>query len=172
MSDLIELTQAITSLQKEISDENKHHSELLAELQGKLGKILRERDLYSAGIDLDKLRLAETAFSFFGDPTISRHGDYPDQHRGDTRTKLIEDAIRLIAASPEALSEHYLGVKNYASFGDQREDHKYFMGPRHGDIVFSVKRKTPETSLTDAEREAGIYYLLNWKTIYQNKKAA
>lgn len=172
MNTLIELSQAITSLQKEIADENKHYSEVMTELQGKLEKVLRERELFSAGIDLEKLRLAETVFSFLGDPTISRHGDYPDQHRGDTRTKLIEDAIRLIAASPDALSQNYLGVKNYASFGDQREDHKYFMGPRHGDIVFSVKRKTPKTSLTDAEREAGIYYLLNWKTIYQNKKAA
>jgi len=57
------------------------------------------------------------------------------------REYLIEEAIRLIQANPEtAMKTEYLGIKNYASFGDQREDHTYGMGPRHGTIVFSIGR--------------------------------
>jgi hypothetical protein len=63
-----------------------------------------------------------------------------------SREYLIEEAIRLIQQDPEnALKTGYLGIKNYAAFGDQREDHSYGMGPRHGSIVFSIGRdqRTP-----------------------------
>jgi len=57
------------------------------------------------------------------------------------REYLIEEAIRLIQQDPEnAMRTEYLGIKNYAAFGDQREDHTYGMGPRHGSIVFSIGR--------------------------------
>ena len=57
------------------------------------------------------------------------------------REYLIEEAIRLIQQDPEnAMRTEYLGIKNYAAFGDQREDHSYGMGPRHGTIVFSIGR--------------------------------
>ena len=57
------------------------------------------------------------------------------------RAKALEDAIAAIQTnSSSALKTHYVGVKNYASFGDQREDHQYSMGPKHGDIVFSIRR--------------------------------
>jgi hypothetical protein len=54
------------------------------------------------------------------------------------RAKLLEEAIARIQAGPvSALRERYLGVKNYASFGDQRYDDQYNYGPKHGDIVFT-----------------------------------
>jgi hypothetical protein len=56
------------------------------------------------------------------------------------RGKAIMDAIAAIQADGAALRSCYIGVKNYAGFGDQREDHTYGMGPRHGSIVFSVRR--------------------------------
>lgn len=63
------------------------------------------------------------------------------------RLRLIEDAIRQIQHDPvKALAGEYLGIKNYAGFGDQREDHRYGMGPRHGTIVFSVERRRPGES--------------------------
>ena len=61
---------------------------------------------------------------------------------GPVRLALIEEAIALIQKDPEgALREERLGVKNYARFGDQRSDHPYGMGPRHGAIVFSIGRE-------------------------------
>ena len=60
---------------------------------------------------------------------------------GHGRLEIIEEAIALIQQDPEgALKQEYLGMKNYAHFGDQREDHKYGYGPKHGHIVFSVGR--------------------------------
>jgi ligand-binding sensor protein len=59
----------------------------------------------------------------------------------DQRDKVIEDAISLIQQNPHsALRGEYLGVKNYSGFGDQRSDHPYGYGPKHGHIVFSVGR--------------------------------
>lgn len=60
---------------------------------------------------------------------------------GGPRFSLLEDAIAAIQHDgAKALREEYMGIKNYAGFGDQREDHKYGYGPRHGHIVFSVRR--------------------------------
>ena len=73
---------------------------------------------------------------------------------GAPRPAVIEEAIALIQADrTNALRKNYLGMKNYASFGDQREDHTYGMGPKHGTIVFSIgrtakMRERPETVTT------------------------
>jgi hypothetical protein len=62
---------------------------------------------------------------------------------GAIREQAIEAAISIIQRAPETcLTKGYIGVKNYAAFGDQREDHDYGMGPRHGYIVFSIMRTT------------------------------
>lgn len=66
---------------------------------------------------------------------------------GLPRPALIEEAIAAIQRDPTgAFIERYFGIKNYSSFGDQREDHQYGFGPKHGSIVFSIGR-------TDASRE-------------------
>lgn len=71
------------------------------------------------------------------------------------RAQALEHAIAAIQNNPaSALKERYIGVKNYASFGDQREDHENGMGPRHGSIVFSVKR------ITDGPLDDDAVYLL------------
>ena len=57
---------------------------------------------------------------------------------GSVRDKAFEDAITQVQAN--GLTDTYVGVKNYAAFGDQREDHRYNMGPRHGSIVFRIGR--------------------------------
>lgn len=65
------------------------------------------------------------------------------------REAAIASAISQIQANPAgALKKQYVGVKNYATFGDQREDHEYNFGPRHGSIVFSIGRKRPQESVT------------------------
>lgn len=82
---------------------------------------------------------------------------------GSVRLRAIEDAITRIVHNPkQALSNEYIGVKVYAGFGDQREDHKYGYGPRHGHIVFSIKRHESckklgedEIYLLEAVRDAG-----------------
>ena len=61
--------------------------------------------------------------------------------RPEGRHWVIEEAIARLQATPKsALVEGYLGIKNYAHFGDQRFDCSYNMVPRHGHIVFRVGR--------------------------------
>ena len=63
--------------------------------------------------------------------------------------KLIAVAIAAIQADGSAaMRSQYFGIKNYASFGDQREDHQYGMGPRHGNIVFRIGRNDREHPVT------------------------
>lgn len=63
---------------------------------------------------------------------------------GIPRNGLIEEAIAAIQKDPiAALSREYFGIKNYATFGDQREDHSYGFGPKHGTIVFRIGRNNP-----------------------------
>jgi hypothetical protein len=62
---------------------------------------------------------------------------------GSPRDGLIEEAIVAIQRDPtDALQARYFGIKNYASFGDQREDHEYGYGPKHGTIVFRIERQS------------------------------
>jgi len=75
------------------------------------------------------------------------------------REALIEEAIEGIQNMPkEFMKVQYFGIKNYASFGDQREDHLYYYGPRHGSIVFKIGRADHNASYLLGEDE--IYYLL------------
>lgn len=63
---------------------------------------------------------------------------------GHPRNGLIEEAIAAIQKDPvAALRREYFGIKNYAGFGDQREDHSYGFGPKHGSIVFRIGRSNP-----------------------------
>lgn len=79
---------------------------------------------------------------------------------GPVREKAIEDALAAIAADGKtALVERYIGVKVYAGFGDQREDHLYGQSPRHGDIVFRIARTKPgrpAAAMTAAEHNASL----------------
>lgn len=77
---------------------------------------------------------------------------------GHPRNSLIEEAIAAIQKDPlAALREHYFGIKNYAAFGDQREDHQYGYGPKHGSIVFRIGRADPGNG-KPLDNDA-IYYL-------------
>lgn len=77
------------------------------------------------------------------------------------RLYLIEEAIAKIQASgSEALKQEYLGIKNYAGFGDQREDHEYGYGPSHGSIVFRIERTNRNRGIASAVLGDNHIYLL------------
>lgn len=97
-----------------------------------------------------------------------RHGMARVRVRGRVmpgkRAALIEEAVAILQANPERMRDGYLGIKNYAGFGDQREDHGYGMRPRHGTIVFSIEmpggRLENSAPMTSDEVADAIYYLL------------
>lgn len=73
------------------------------------------------------------------------------------RKELIEEAIASIQKDgANCFKGEYFGIKNYAGFGDQREDHSYGMCPRHGTIVFSIGRQSKCETVMGANE---IYYL-------------
>lgn len=79
---------------------------------------------------------------------------------GAPRVAVIEEAIAGIQRDPmTAMRSQYIGVKNYASFGDQREDHEYGFGPKHGTIVFSIGRDSDFRSSRQALDHDAIYLL-------------
>lgn len=80
-------------------------------------------------IDLTRCRRGMAQLHIEGKPT------------GQMRLEVIEEAIRQLQTNPTgSLVRGYLGVKNYASFGDQRCDCQYGQGPSHGSIVFRIGR--------------------------------
>jgi hypothetical protein len=105
------------------------------------------------------------------------------------REKVITDAIKQIQEDGStALLKKYIGVKNYAEFGDQRYDDLYGYSPRHGDIVFSVGRtdsarktilnenNTTEENKSDIILGSDHIYLLeaardwkNWEEIHTSR---
>ena len=67
------------------------------------------------------------------------------------RREALEDAIAAIQSTPTtALKKEYIGVKNYAHFGDQRCDCENGYGPNHGYIVFRIRRVSDKPLDEDA----------------------
>ena len=57
---------------------------------------------------------------------------------GETRT-CVDDLISDIVNDNYKILKEYYGCKDYDRFICQRSDHKYGFGPKHGDIVFSIR---------------------------------
>jgi hypothetical protein len=73
------------------------------------------------------------------------------------RAKLIERAITEIQKNSEsAMKEEFIGMKNYAGFGDQECDCSYGYGPKHGSIVFKIGREGDVINVQDAITLLGI----------------
>jgi len=171
---LIELTNQIESLKADLLGRSIQFERDRKALKSAIAELESQRRVVSDGLDLGQIKIAEACMVFVGNPGEVRNGSYSDQNRATVRQEAIADAIKAIASSEDPLSNEYIGVKNYAHFGDQREDHSYGMGPRHGNIVFKIGRSTrnAEPTLTEEQRNACIYYLMNWQKIYQAKNKA
>ncbi len=81
---------------------------------------------------------------------------------------IVEDAKRDIAEDCKKLRTEYFGQKKYGGF-DQREDHKYGYGPKHGSTYQSIGLKNPNIELSDYDKECCLYLLGNLKYILENK---
>ena len=92
---------------------------------------------------------------------------YIQGHPGSAGRKAqIEEAIaRIQEDGKNAFKSTYIGMKDYAHFGDQDVECEYGMGPTHGSVVFSIGRKDRHVTLGVDE----IYYLecaRDWKPFY------
>lgn len=127
--------------------------------------------LFESGLDYDKINIAEHIVR------VSDLGNGATERR-----ECIADAIKQFATGApkdgyEDLWTRYFGTKNYAHWRDQRVNCEYFMGPRHGSVVFRVEltpaaRKSKQEDLTPDEVEAAIYYLSRIEDIQKAKASA
>lgn len=87
-----------------------------------------------------------------------------------TRYDVIKEAIKDFQTNEFfKIQRRYYGIKNYAGFGDQRNDCEYGYGPRHGSIVFQIEIVNKSEPTEDMINNA-IYYLLKlveFGTIYE-----
>lgn len=94
---------------------------------------------------------------------------------GQDRASCIRDAIDWLATGKcsayHQFNEADYGTKNYDRWSGQRSDHEWG-GPRHGSIVFQIGLKDRKRELTDRERDAAIYFLINIEAWEQAKSSA
>src|SRR5882724_8198923 len=112
------------------------HATWLTACDARLKELAARTSLLLDGVDLARIDRAYALLRIRGDANkviVSADG-----HGRDARQCALADAKRWLAENPARLKEQYIGVKNYASFGDQRSDCPYNLGPKHGDIVFSI----------------------------------
>lgn len=155
------LAEAILHL-AEVEDQRKKlvldHARAMDELDRLEKQCLAIRATAGAGFDTGKIALARSVLAITG-----RYAK-----AGADRSSCLSEAMRQIAGWQEGrtigMCREFVGTKVYAHWIGQRSDHPYGMGPRHGGIIFSIGLKKSirirdPFHLTDAERDACLYYL-------------
>lgn len=151
------------ALAKHDKDAEEIHNELLRLLNAEQTKLNQSE----IGLDTDKVALAETVM-FATEYALG----------GKDRNSARQDAIKWFSGQKIGylgLKYEFFGTKNYSCWVGQREDCKYGYSPRHGSTCFKIGLKdsfrgSAARDLTDDEREAAIYYLINIEEI-QNSAA-
>lgn len=144
-----EISQAFKQQDKDLSDQI---SEISVTIAG-----------FSAGLDMEKINAGKQVVAVKGECI------------NDKRKQLVQLAMLDIATGCEHLKNQYYGIKNYASFGDQIHNSRYYSAPQHGSIVFSIglqRNLLPlEEPLSISQVEAALYYLHNLEAVTQAEKA-
>ncbi|PZU95527.1 MAG: hypothetical protein DI527_00530 [Chelatococcus sp.] len=120
--------------------------------------------LILAGLDVEKIERGKAVIRVYGRVTAPNSGWDGRGDGADARARLVEEAKVSIAEGGSRLRAGYFGIKNYEAFGDQRSDHGYGFGPRHGEIVFSValqqsERTSGHAVLRPGQIDDALYYL-------------
>lgn len=169
MANLLKSVQEIGRLTVELAAHEAAAKKRSAELTGEIVAHRTVLARIEAGLDLDKIVLAET---FLHVTDYSRGGDERNSARQDA-IKWFADTLDVRNGYAD-LRSVYFGTKNYDRWSGQRADHSYGMGPRHGSTCFSIGlvEGARKRDLTEEEREAAIYYLLNIEAIQKSRVSA
>lgn len=154
------------ALLRELNEEASAYRALKEKTEAEVSKLdtIIKRTLM--GLDTEKVALAETIIAVA--PTVSNKSDYDSSEM----RKVINSAIHdFLANDANELRRGYFGLKRYSHFGLQRSDHAYNMGPRHGNIVFSIGLNTEvlDKQFTPEEVEAVLYYLTHCHLVLSSK---
>lgn len=144
LQQIIERRSALTTEQKERAEE---HASYIRRIRAELAALAEAEALLVGGLDLAKIERGRALLSIEGRLSETRlAADYmgADKARQSAvRQAALADAKADLAEGGTKIQRQYFGVKNYSGFGDQREDHQYGYGPKHGSIVFSISRQRP-----------------------------
>lgn len=163
---LTELTLKKDEIENEIRAKREQHEADMKRLDGERRSVLEKLNFVKSGLDPDKIKHGLSIIKF-GDVKGIRE-----------RAECVSDAISDLAAGCQKLKQQYFGTKNYAHWRDQRENHWYGYGPKHGSIVFEVGlnrtalEKANSVGLDENDIESAIYCLLNIDEINKQKSNA
>jgi hypothetical protein len=143
---LQEYERLLIRLKYERNAENERHYIAAETITRKIVKTQREKGIYLKGIDLEKIKIAESVLHVRG-------------LKNDFDINLTHKAIRGIALGDGEIQKKYYGVKDYAGYTHQGSDCEYGYDPRHGEIVFSIGLRNPPHEFTSEEIECCLYYL-------------
>lgn len=121
---IAKVTVEIASIEDERAAEAERHTKADRALLARLEELRAHRMHLAAGTTEHELELAREMIQVIGDVQWLSH-------------EIITDAAEDIAAGCLSLRREYFGRKFYSDF-DQREDHRYGSGPKHGRIVFGI----------------------------------
>jgi hypothetical protein len=164
MMSLAQIVRLQSEAERVLSEERAAFPKREKALTEELARLSRLREIAGNGVDVERVQLGESLLRLQGDP------DKAVRIQGDSRHKVIEDAITDLANGGSKLRRTYFGVKNYDIFGDQRCDFAYGYGPSHGTIVFRIELRVRDRDLTPEEIEACIYMLEQWRAGNLNKQ--
>ena len=160
--ELLELTLDKQKLIKERQHLQDEYKDKLKTIDDTLKDIEVRIQLSLDGISFPRIERAERFVRVSGKlPKLDILDTTSQRHR------LLQEAMLDLANGCPRLSKEYFGIKNYDGFGDQRSDHTYGYGPKHGSIVFRVSLTNSESIPHGNDLEDCLYYLGNFQKVQQ-----
>ena len=157
--DLAEAVSARIAAEKAIEEENAGHLRRLKELNRKLEEAREKERILLGGLNADLIRKGKLIVEIKGNPFAVTDG---------SPRPIAEAAVKDILDGCVWLKEGYFGNKRYEGFY-QRTDCRYGYCPTFGLIVDRIELTQNalgilgERDLSKDEKEAAIYYIMNYK---------
>lgn len=159
VQDLAEAVSARIAAEKAIEEENEGHLRRLKELNRKLEEAREKERILLGGLNAGLIERGKRLVSIKGNPFAVTDG---------SPRPIAEAAVKDILDGCGWLKQGYFGNKRYEGFY-QRADCRYGYCPVHGLIVDRIELTQNalgilgERELSKDEKEAAIYYIMNYK---------
>ena len=166
-----DIAAAKCKYQAELAELEREYSARKHELEELIAEQERRCRIYEAGLDENATELSRQVIQIRWDNTSAGH--YPLTREVK---EAIKDAVADCRTGFPSLSEHYIGVKSYARWDSQREDHLYGNVPAYGYHWFSVKlsyeyrQKLAGGHAPTEEEQASCAYLLKQLLVADDAK--
>jgi hypothetical protein len=145
--------QRVHNLRCDIAAEQERQTAAMTKLQSELAEAGKAAALTGDGVDPERVARARAVLSVKGSPVNSK------------RMAVVRDALDDLASGGHRLAQRQMGTKDYAAWSDQREDHNYGYGPKHGSMVFQIGLANPKELLTPEQTEDALGFLMNLQRV-------